>query len=103
MKVLKCEICGEIFFEDNNSDKDTRSFEEFTCVDCSEISSDISRSEENEGYGIWTGVTIPSWIRSFVSAALRVDNGPEFLSGDFVALEALKGDQTIGELSQGIK
>jgi hypothetical protein len=36
MKVVKCEKCGEIFFDDDGSVEDHRSFETYLCADCSD-------------------------------------------------------------------
>jgi NAD-dependent SIR2 family protein deacetylase len=49
MKVIKCEKCGDIFFEDDGSVGDHRSFEVYLCVECSgEHEEEVVRYEEME-------------------------------------------------------
>lgn len=36
MKVIKCEKCGNIFFEDDGSSNDHRSLEAYLCTKCSD-------------------------------------------------------------------
>jgi hypothetical protein len=49
MKVIKCEKCGEIFFEADGSVGDHRSFEQYLCAECSdEHEAEVVRYEEME-------------------------------------------------------
>jgi formylmethanofuran dehydrogenase subunit E len=45
MKVVKCEICGEIFFLDDGSKKDWRAFDPYICKDCKENHKDCYGEE----------------------------------------------------------
>jgi hypothetical protein len=50
MKILKCEKCSEIFFEDDGSVGDHRSYEQYICSDCSdEHKEEIRRYEGKKG------------------------------------------------------
>jgi formylmethanofuran dehydrogenase subunit E len=52
MKVVKCSKCGDVFFEDDGSVEDHRSFEVYFCAECSdEHEAEVARYE---------GVAIPS-------------------------------------------
>lgn len=55
MKVIKCEICEAVFFEDNGETQDKRSFENFVCVDCSDEIAERRAGNITAGKHVSTG------------------------------------------------